>query len=253
MVVNKLKERLARGETAIGTFIASGSPDLVEILGLTGFHFVVIDCEHSFYGPEKIQHMIRAAELRGITPIIRIPNAMEFNILHVLDVGAHGIQVPQVNDAQTAREIVAHAKYSPAGRRGIVAPRAADYGMTNLTEYFSYENEQTMIITHCENQNCLDNLEEICQIPEIDVVFLGPYDMSQSLGILGQVTHEKIEDAAKRVLEITRKYNKIAGIYTGSGAQAKERARQGFRYIAVSTDTFLFADKYKQEYQAFQD
>jgi len=253
MVTNKLKERLARGEASIGTFIASGSPDIVEIAALAGFHFAVIDCEHSFYGPEKTQHMVRAAELRGITPIIRIPNAMEFHILHNLDIGAHGIQVPQVNMPQTARDIVTYAKYFPQGRRGIAFPRAADYAMANLSEYFGYENEQTMIITHCENQTCLDNLEEICRIPGIDVIFLGPYDMSQSLGVIGQVTHQKVEDTAKKLLEITQKYNKIAGIHAGSGAAAKERAKQGFKYISVGMDTVLLGDRFKKEVGAFKE
>ena len=253
MVMNKLKERLSRGEASIGTLIASGSPDIVEIAALAGFHFAVIDCEHSFYGPEKTQHMVRAAEFRGITPIIRIPNAMEFHILHYLDIGAHGIQVPQVNHAQTARDIVRYAKYFPEGERGIAFPRAADYGMTNLSEYFAYENEQTLIIAHCENQACLDDLEDICQIPGIDVVFLGPYDMSQSLGVIGQVTHQKVEDAAKKVLEVTKKYNKIAGIHAGSGAAAKERKKQGFQYITVGLDTVLLGDRFKQEVKAFHD
>ena len=253
MIQNKLKELLRRGEAAIGLFAASGSPDMIEIAGLAGFNFVVIDCEHAFIGPESTQNQIRAAELRGITPIVRTPNATESQILHNLDVGAHGIQVPQVNNAQVASDIVTFSKYFPVGRRGIAFPRAADYAMGSLTEYFDHENEQTMIITHCENKACLENLEEICQIPEIDVIFLGPYDMSQSLGVLGQVTHPKVEEAAQRVLKVTEKYNKVAGIFAGSGSIAKERAKQGFRYITISLDTILFGQKCKQEVQAFKE
>ena len=253
MIQNKLKEQLRCGEAAIGLLAASGSPDMIEIAGLAGFNFVVIDCEHGFIGPESTQNQIRAAELRGITPIVRIPNATESQILHNLDIGAHGIQIPNVNNAQVASDIVTFSKYFPVGRRGIAFPRAADYAMGNLDEYFDHENEQTMIIIHCENKASLENLEEICQIPEIDVVFLGPYDMSQSLGVRGQVTHPKIEEAAQKILDVTKKHNKIAGIYAGGGAAAKVRAKQGFRYILIGIDTVLFGQKCKQEVEAFKE
>ena len=251
MVDNKLKQRLKNGETCVGTFISTGSPDLTEIAALSGLSFVVIDYEHSFFGPEKIQHMIRAAELRGITPIIRIPSAMEFHALHIMDMGGHGIQVPQVNQPETARNLVTYTKYFPDGKRGLAGPRSGDYGLTDMAEYLRSSNEQTMIITHCENQICLDNLEEICQVPGIDVIFLGPYDMSQSLGVPGQIAHQKVSDAAKRVVEVTKKYNKVAGVHTNNGAEAKARAEQGFRYITMGGDLGLFALSCKRELEIF--
>jgi len=252
MVMNKLKKIFEEGRAALGTFVVCNAPDLVEILGLTGFDFVVIDNEHGPMGQESSQHLIRAAELRGITPIVRIPDAMESTILHTLDVGAHGIQVPQVNDPEIARAIVSRSKYHPLGRRGVAFPRSADYGLTDLGKYFEYENSQVMIVAHCENTACLENLDAICQIPGIDVIFLGPYDMSQSMGITGQVTHPRIQEAAKKVVETTKKYGKVAGIFAGSGIIAKERAAQGFQYITVGMDTTLFGAKCRQEVEAFR-
>ena len=252
MVNNHLKKKLAEGKTAIGTFLISGSPDLVEICALAGMDFIIIDGEHGPTGPENAVHMIRAAELRGITPIVRIPNCQESTVLHFLDIGAHGLQVPQVNDAQAARELALKGKYAPIGLRGVAFSRAADYGLTDLSNYFSWENEQTMLIAHCENKLCLENLEEICQVPEIDVIFLGPYDMSQSLGITGQVTHPLIEAAAQTVLAVTKKYNKAAGIFAGSGEIAKKRAEQGFRYIPIGMDITLFGAKCVQEVASFR-
>ena len=253
MITNKLKKVVSSGGTVIGTFIVSASPDLVEIAAISGFNFVVIDNEHGFICPESLQHLVRAAELRGIAPIVRIPNARESTILHTLDIGAHGIQVPQVNNAQTALEIVRYSKFAPAGRRGVAFPRAADYAMAEMTQYFRDVNDQTMIITHCENEECLLSLDEICAITEVDVVFIGPYDMSQSMGVIGQVTHPKVEDAVKKVLEVTKKHGKAAGIFAGSGAIAKERAKQGFQYIAIGMDTVLFGQKCKQEVSAYRD
>ena len=252
MVNNKLKKIFNEGKAALGSFINSNAPDFVEVFALAGFDFLVIDNEHGPLGHESSQHLIRAAELRGITPIVRIPDAMESTILHTLDVGAHGIQVPQVNDPEIAQAIVSRSKYYPLGKRCVAFPRSADYGLTDLGKYFDYENSQVMIVVHCENTTCIENLDAICQIPGIDVIFLGPYDMSQSMGITGQVTHPRIQEAARKVLAATKKYGKVAGIFAGSGAIAKERAAQGFQYITVGTDTTLLAAKCKQEAEAFR-
>lgn len=252
MINNLLKKKFSEGKTALGTINVCNSPDLVEIAALSGFEFVIVDCEHGPMGPESAQNMIRAAELRGITPIIRIPNKLESTILHFLDVGAHGIQVPQVNDVKSAEDIVAYSKYEPVGNRGLAFPRASDYGLTDATKYTDHENNETIIITHCENKKCLENLEEICQIPEIDVIFLGPYDMSQSMGVTGQVTHELVENAAKKVIEVTKKYGKIAGVYAGNGEAAKKRAEQGFQYIAMGCDTTMYGAKCTQEIKDFK-
>lgn len=251
MIQNKLKRKLNEGKAAIGTFMVCNAPDLVEIAGLAGFDFVVIDNEHGPMRAESSQHLIRAAEFRGITPIVRIPNRQESTILHTLDIGAHGIQVPQVNDADAAKEIIERSKYEPVGKRGLAFPRSADYGLCDISNYTNNANEETLIITHCENKTCLENLEEICKIPEIDVIFLGPYDMSQSMGVTGQVTHELVENAAVRVLEITKKYNKAAGIFAGNGEAAKKRAQQGFKYITIGMDTVLFSAKCTEEVNKF--
>ncbi|MDR1933013.1 MAG: hypothetical protein LBQ57_09375 [Spirochaetales bacterium] len=252
MVHNKLKKIFAQGEAALGTFVNWNVPDVVEIIALAGFDFVVLDNEHGPLTHSSSQDLIRAAELRGITPIVRIPNTFESTILHTLDVGAHGIQAPQVNDAETAQDIVRRAKYKPAGSRGVAFPRSADFGMTDLSKYFEYENSQVMIITHCENTACLENLDAICRIPEIDVIFLGPYDMSQSMGITGQVNHPLIQEAAQKVLGAAKKYGKAAGIFAGSGEAAKDFAKQGFQYITVGTDAVLFGDRCRQITEAFR-
>ena len=237
----------------MGSFVTCNTPDFVEILALAGFDFVVIDNEHGPMGQESSQHLIRAAELRGITPIVRIPDSLEGTILHILDVGAHGIQAPQVNDSETAEAIVRRSKYHPLGARGVAFPRSADYGLTDLGKYFDHANSQVLIVTHCENTVCLDNLEAICQVPGIDVIFLGPYDMSQSMGITGQVTHPRIQEAAEKVLTTAKKYGKAAGIFAGTGAIAKERAAQGFQYITVGLDTTLYAARCKQEVADFRN
>ncbi|MHB1651596.1 MAG: HpcH/HpaI aldolase family protein [Desulfitobacteriaceae bacterium] len=247
MLKNRLKRLLYQGGTAIGTFVSINSPDLVEIIGMSGFDFVVIDTEHGPLSIESTVGLIRAAELRGITPLTRITEGSEATILRSLDVGAYGIHVPQVNEAKLAKRIVQAAKYFPSGNRGVAMPRAADYGTLNPLEYFQEANEETMIVVHCENKQALDNLEEIAQVPEIDVIFLGPFDMSQSFGITGQINHPLIQEAAKQVLRAAQKNGKAAGIFALDGEQARLRAEEGFRYITLGMDVTLFAKVCKNE------
>lgn len=253
MINNTLKKDLKNGKKNIGTFVTCNAPDLVEILGLAGFDFIVIDTEHGAMTHESTQHLIRAAELRGITPIVRVPNHEESSILHILDVGAHGIQVPQVNTVDIAQKVIKRSKYAPIGNRGVAFTRSADYGFTDTDNYFDYENQQTLVVVHCENKECLENLEDICKLEDVDVIFLGPYDMSQSLGITGQVHHEKIKEVMKKVLEVTKKYNKAAGIFAGNGSIAREFADMGFQYITIGLDISLFSEKCKQEVSNFNN
>jgi 4-hydroxy-2-oxoheptanedioate aldolase len=253
MFHNTLKEKLRKGEAAVGIFAVMNSPDVMEILGLAGFDFAIIDCEHGPMGPESALTLIRAAERRGLTPIVRIPNTLESTVLHFLDIGAHGLQVPQVNTVETAANLVRHAKYYPVGRRGVAFMRSSDYGMTDPEQYFSKANEETLIVVHCENIEGLENLDEICKIPEIDVIFVGPYDMSQSLGLTGQVNHERVEAAVQKALEITRRHGKLCGTIAGDGDMAKMRIEQGFKYVAISLDSVLFAAKCRQEIEKCRD
>lgn len=236
-----MKTLLKEGGTAFGTFVTCNSPDFIEIIGLSGFDFVVIDTEHGPLSIESTVSLIRAAEVRGLTPITRVTNSMESTILRSLDVGAHGIQVPQVNHPAAAMEIVKAAKYFPIGNRGLAMPRSSNYGTVPPLEYFKHSNRETMIIVHCENKEGLDHLEEIAQIPEVDVIFLGPFDMSQSMGIPGEVNHPLIKEAAEEVVRVCKAYNKAAGIFVTDGQQAKTKMQEGFQYITIGMDITLFS------------
>ncbi|MCP2238951.1 HpcH/HpaI aldolase family protein [Thermoanaerobacterium thermosaccharolyticum] len=247
MIKNKLKDKLKNGDTAIGTFVMCNSPEIVEIVGITGFDFVVLDTEHGPLSIESTQNLIRAAEVRGITPITRITESSETTVLRSLDVGAYGIQVPQVNDAHTASEIVKFSKYYPKGIRGIAMPRSGDYGNVDVSKYIENANDETIIIVHCENKQSLDNLDEIAKVPGIDVIFLGPYDMSQSLGIPGQVNHPYIQEAAQRVIKVCRQNGIAAGTFVGNGEEARKKAEQGFQYIIMGMDVTLFSNVCKYE------
>jgi 4-hydroxy-2-oxoheptanedioate aldolase len=254
MFKNKLKEALKNGETKFGTFSILNSEEIVEIIGLSGFDFVIIDTEH---GPGSIESsigLIRAAESKGITPIIRVTEPSVTTILRSLDIGSHGILVPQVNDKETAENIVKSAKYYPVGNRGVAFARSADYGNGNDTkEYFKMSNEETMIIAQCESKEGLENLEEIIKVPEVDAIFFGPFDMSQSLGIPGQLTSKQIEDVAEKILKVCKDNGKAAGIFVADGEQAKKRAEQGFQFIGLGMESMLICNAFKKELNLAKD
>ena len=242
-MINQLKRKLAGGGVALGTFITLNCPDLVEIAGLAGFDYCIIDTEHGPGNPESIQHMIRAAELRGMAPIVRVTDTAPTTILRTLDVGAAGIQVPQVNSPETAENVVRSAKYFPKGDRGACLTRSSRYGFVpGVAEYFEEANRETLVIVHCENRQGLECLDGIAAVDGVDVVFVGPYDLSQSFGIPGQIYHPVMVDAVARALAAAKRAGKPAGIFVGSVEEAKARIEQGFSYIAYSTDSLVYAE-----------
>ncbi|MDD3514761.1 5-keto-4-deoxy-D-glucarate aldolase [bioreactor metagenome] len=242
-MINQLKRKLAGDGVVLGTFITLNCPDLVEIAGLAGFDYCIIDTEHGPGNPESIQHMIRAAELRGMAAIVRVTDTAPTTILRTLDVGAAGIQVPQVNSPETAENVVRSAKYFPKGDRGACLTRSSRYGFVpGVAEYFDEANRETLVIVHCENRQGLECLDGIAAVDGVDVIFVGPYDLSQSFGIPGQIYHPVMVDAVARALAAAKRAGKPAGIFVGSVEEAKARIEQGFTYIAYSTDSLVFAE-----------
>ena len=237
MLQNTLREKMKSGQAVNGIFINSGSSIACEIAGLARFDFALIDSEH---GPTDVltnRNLITAAEYRGIAPIIRVSNKSEDLILRTLDVGAHGIMVPQVNTAEQAAAIVGAAKYYPEGHRGVATTRAADYGFCMpLSHYFQMANQRNLVIVQCESLACIPHLDEICAVDGVDVVFVGPYDLSSSMGTPGKVDYESIHETVDRVLEATAAHEKFAGIFTKDPEEAKFYEEIGFRFIITGTD-----------------
>jgi 4-hydroxy-2-oxoheptanedioate aldolase len=234
MNANKVKQKLADGQLVIGSFVYVPSAKLTEIISLIGFDFAVIDMEH---GPVDIgvaEDMVRAAEGAGITPIIRVTHNTPHLILRALDVGALGVHVPEVNDADSARAMVNSVKYAPEGHRGLAGVRAAGYGLKeSLADYAAAANRETMAIAHIEHVQAIDNLDALLGVDGIDVYFLGPTDLSNSLGIPGQSKDPKVvelvEGAIKRIVDA----GKIAGCIAADAKTARRYTTLGVRYLAT--------------------
>jgi 4-hydroxy-2-oxoheptanedioate aldolase len=242
---NTLKETLSSGKPAFGTFVTMDAPDLVEVIGIAGFDFVVIDTEHGPGNPWSIQHMIRAADVRNISTVVRVPNHERTSILKVLDIGAQGVQVPMTNDMASFRDMSSGAHYAPLGIRGAALTRSADYGMgLSAAEYFARANDEILTVAHCETVECFKNLSSLVAVPGVDVIFLGPFDMSQSLGIPGQVDDARVQDVIERAIEIVLRGGKIGGIFTSSPEDTRAFLDMGYRYIAYGLDVGIMASAY---------
>ncbi|MFZ7134255.1 MAG: HpcH/HpaI aldolase family protein [Eubacteriales bacterium] len=233
----KLREILESGNYALGGFLSIGAPSIVEVVALGGLDFVIIDTEHGEANFESVVNMIRAAEAHGITAIIRMTDYDQKMIGRYLDNGAHGIQVPMVETGEMAQKVVAACKYAPDGLRGLSGGRGSKWG--HIKDYTVTVNRELMTICMCETKLAVDNIEEIVKTPNLDVLFIGTGDLSQSLGCTGEKDHPLVIEAVNYVLRACKKYNVIPGIVTGSAAEAAKYIRQGFRYVTVLNDMRL--------------
>jgi len=247
MKKNNLKEALKEGKNVFGPFMKFTDPATVEIMGFAGFDFVIIDAEHGPISMQSAQNMIRSAETANITPIIRVSSNDEALILRALDIGAQGIEIPQINSEPQAIKAVRSVKYAPQGERGVCRyVRAANYSSMDKFEYFKSANEETMIIAHIEGVEGINNLDEILSVPGIDVIFIGPYDLSQSLGIPGQVNNSLVVKKMKEVI-LKCKQNKIAvGTFADDVKTAKFWVSLGVQYMSFSVDVGILYEASKQ-------
>lgn len=227
----------------IGPFVKLASPAIVEIAGLAGFDFVIIDTEHGPNSIETAQNLVRAAEIRAITPVIRVTENNPGLILRALDIGAQGVQVPQISNKTEALRAVEAAKFFPDGARGVCRfVRAADYSCADQYEYFKKSNRQTLIIVHIEGTEGINNLSEILTVKGLDIVFLGPYDLSQSCGVPGQVNHPKVTKKMREAVELSKKANIAVGTFVETIKDAKKWMEVGIKYISFSVDVGIFLD-----------
>ncbi len=252
-ITTSIKQRLKNHETVFGTFYKLNSPIATEMLGWAGFDFIVVDGEHSPIGYESMENIVRTAENVDLSTVIRVPCASEEHIFHALDSGAIGVQIPNMVSVEQFRQSVKACKYFPLGTRGLSrGTRNAMFGLWNEKEkpYVEAANEKSLVVVHIENKEMADAVEEICQIPEIDVVFVGPADMSQSLGIPGKAKDPRVVEIALKVIRTAEKYGKAGGVAVGKD-NMDMYIQNGARYIMYSSDAGMFAGAVKNAASLF--
>jgi 2-keto-3-deoxy-L-rhamnonate aldolase RhmA len=234
------KKRLEQNEPLVGTFVKIFSAETIEILGFAGFDFIVIDMEHTTLAFHQVEQMVRTADLHGLSSIVRIPDASRSSILRALDLGAAGIQVPQLYNADEIREIVDKSKYPPQGSRGATyAHRAARFGFTPA-DYLEKANEQSTVVIHIETESAYKNIEELCQVEGLDIVFIGPMDLSICLGVNADYINGELAVPVRRILDICRENGVKTGIAVANEEQYRFAVQHEIPYIVWSSDVALF-------------
>jgi len=242
MKPNKMKAKLLAGEPALGVSVMIPSPQIVEMLGALGFDWVLIDCEHGTISLETVELMAMAAEAAGITPIARPATRSADHILQVMDRGVMGVQVPHVNSAEDARNAVAAVKYHPLGRRGLAAgSRPSGYGFAgSMEQYVGAANRESLVCVQLEEEEAVRNAAEILEVDGVDVFFIGPSDLSQSMGHPGDPKATPVRQAIDETLDQILAAGRIPGL--PAGAEAVHAATErGALYIYTHLPRLLSA------------
>ena len=239
---NKVKEKLTNGDNVHGIFMMAGEPAFAEIMGYGGLDFVLVDTEHSSNTLQQVEHIFRAIEVSGATPFMRVTVNDRARILQALDSGARGIVIPQVNTAEQAQAAVTAARYSPSGERGVAGVvRAARYGFIPFHDYIEQANNNVMVLTQVEHVDAVANLDDILAVEGLDGIFIGPTDLSQSMGIVGQFANPELRETITWVIQQARKAKKVVGMFCLNAADARYWREQGANFITIGTDTMLIA------------
>lgn len=232
------KEKLLNRSTLIGTMLTLNSPELIEIILKLGFDWLFIDAEHAPFQFESIQRLIQTAG-KDLPCIIRLADDRRTSIQKALDIGAAGIIVPMVNTAKQASEIVKYAKYSPLGERGVGITRAHSYGL-NFQETIDNANDRISIIIQAEHIDSVKNISEILEVQGIDAVFVGPYDLSASMGKTGKLDDPEVLEAIEHISKACDKKGMTKGIFGISVASLEPHILKGFTLLVAGVDTLIF-------------
>lgn len=252
MTNKKMVEKLRAGKPVFGTFVKINEPRLIECFGRAGFDYVILDAEHGTYNFSQLENMIRAADIVDMSTVVRVPDCTEYSILHALDAGAGAVQIPSLRDVEVARYGAQFSKYYPLGIRGLCTDqRANDYGFHDPQDYFRYANENTLCIAQVETVEMVEQIEALCKLERVDVLFIGPGDLSQALGKPGQMRCPEVMDAIHYVTKVGLKYGKIVGTIVTNPSEFEQFLDMGMLYISIGTDMMLFNKALRETAKAF--
>jgi 2-keto-3-deoxy-L-rhamnonate aldolase RhmA len=240
MIENRVKRKLAQKVPVVGHWISLPSPSVVEVMAGFGMDWLLIDTEHGPASGERVEDLIRAMQGTAVTPFVRVARNDPALIKQALDRGAFGVLVPLVNTVEDARAAVAAAKYPPEGIRGAAGTRANRYG-ADLPEYFAAWNREVLIAVQIETAEAVRNVEGIAAVPGIDVLYIGPNDLSASLNQFRRFDAPEFRGAVETILQAARNAGVTAGYHTAGVEEAVDRVEQGFRFIGLSSDARLLA------------
>lgn len=233
-----LKRKMGAGQACLGAWILTTSPDVAEIMGYAGLDFLLLDHEHGQGGLDDAIGQLRALKGGDCAGILRVPTNDRIYIKRALDAGVAGIMVPNVNTAADARQVVAACRYPPAGQRGAFGGmRAMKYGFN--PGYYADAFDDLLVIVQVESVTAIDNIAEIAAVPGIDMIFIGPRDLSASLGKLNQIDDPDVRAEIDRAEQAILRSGKLLGSTAASGKAARDMAARGYRFIIPGSDVTL--------------
>lgn len=242
-----IREKLEQGKPVIGTWSNIPSPIVTDIIAGSGLDFVVIDCEHGPLHFESAMEMFIACEANRVSPVLRVDSICSESIQKALDIGAHCIHVPNISTVQDAKKCVEFFKYPPIGKRGFSPfTRAGGYGAGLYNEVVESANRDPLLAIHIEDEEGIRNIEEILKISEIDIVFLGLFDLSKSLGIPGEITHPKLLEILQKLTRMILLQGKYPGTIVMNKEQLQRSLDYGMRYVTYSVDCCVLKNSYKE-------
>jgi len=239
---NLLKQKLKEGKPVIGTWNTLAAPLVTEVFAHAGFDFQIIDLEHGPFVLDKIHQHVSACEVSGAcSPIVRIPARSEWMALQALDQGAYGLVVPHIDDAESAMRLVDCTKYYPDGKRGFTPfSKAGGFNNHKTADYVDIANREGLNVVIIESLIGINNLQEILSINEIDVVYFGAYDLSQSLGKPGNTRHPDVVAAIQQGAELVNRAGKVAGGFVPQSTDdIKWLLDIGMRFITYEVDSSI--------------
>jgi 2-keto-3-deoxy-L-rhamnonate aldolase RhmA len=238
-------ERLTDKKPLLGTLVSSSSTEVAEALSLCGFEWFFIDVEHSVLDMAAAQHIIQAVAPRSYG-VIRLPENSAEHFKKALDTGCDGVIVPMIKSVSDAQRAVSFAKYTPLGNRSVGLARAQAYGL-NFDDYLNSANTKIALILQIEHIDAVEHVDDIVAIPGVDAIFIGPYDLSASMGLLGQTSAPEVIEAITRVRQACLKARIPHGAFCMTANHARDEIAGGGRLIVLGTDLLFMTDNAKAQ------
>jgi 4-hydroxy-2-oxoheptanedioate aldolase len=238
---NATNTKLKNGETVLGMLTPIYDPAVVELIGHLGFDCYMMDCEHGAGTPVQAEHLARTCEAVGLTPLARVRSADPKLLLQFLDAGIMGVMMPSVASVDDVKRLVEGVKYPPLGRRGIAPVRANDYllGSMSQADYVRFSNEQTLVLPQIETMEAVNNLDSLLQIEGVDGYFVGPRDLSMSMGFPDGPAHPEVRSLIDEIFQAVTAAGLVVGTVAGTGEEAKNLVDRGARIILGSIQGLL--------------
>jgi len=252
----ELKARLREGKSVLGTMVSlCRTPDIMLVVARSEMDFALIDTEHGSFSTETVADLCRVARDADLTAILRVPGRGSTYVSRSLDIGANGLMMPRIETADEAADVIRWAKYAPMGNRGLaLGGPCNDYlPIPDPITAMAESNEATVILIQIESKEAIGRIDEIAAVPGIDVLLIGPMDLSQTLGVPGQLEHPKVIEAMREVVRAGRDHGVASGTHSPTIDQCRFWRDEGMTFLACSSEVGMIRSGLGAMRKAFRE